>query len=204
MLAFKNNIYNTSSPGKLIPSPDSSYNCCFDPRHFIEVALVQEEDVLSFIERQPQEYWTEDFRQFYPHSGRINSLQALKDILKILQSGLKETSCWQHMNTIHFCFLYDTLVRFSFNYNHDNLQEKLSNLPELEGKPIYLGIFISNYFFNKAFLLDPEYFNSLKRKDKVKLGYDEPHLFAVINGLSPTREEIALQESQDYPYTVLV
>ena len=204
MLTFKNNIYDTTSPGKLIQYPDSYYNTYFDPHHFVEVALKQEEDVLSFVERQPREYWREDFKQFYPHTGRANSLYALKEILRILQSGLNEKSCWQHMNIFHFCFLYDVLVRFSFNYNHDNLQEKLSCLPELKGKPIYLGVFINNYFFNKLFLVDPEHFNSLESEDKIKLGYDVPHLFAVINGLTPTREEIDLKNSKDYPYTVFV
>ena len=134
MLAFKNNIYNCSSPGKLIPPPDSDYDSCFDPRHFIEVALNQEDDVLSFIERQPQEYWREDFLQFYPHAGKINSLYALKEILKILKSGLRDMTCWHQMTPYHSCFLYDVIVRFSFNYNHDS--EKLVQLPELKGKPV--------------------------------------------------------------------
>ncbi len=202
MLIFKNNIYDTSSPGKLIPCPDSDYSSCFNPSHFIEVALSQEEEVLSFIERQPQMHWKEDFRQFYPHAGRINSLLYLQETLKILRLGLNETSCWQYMNTYHFCFLYDVLVRFSFNYNHDSFQEKLSHLPELKGKPVYLGNFVSNYFFNKSFLIDPEHFNSLKQEEKTE--YDCPCLFGVINGLSPTREEMALKESQDYSYTVFV
>ena len=204
MLTFKNNIYDTSSPGKLVLCPDSDYNIYFDPRHFIEVVLEQEEEVLSFIERQPQRFRREDFMQFYPHIGKSNSLCALKEILRILQSGLNETSSWQHMNIFHFCFLYDALVRFSFNYNHDNLQEKLLCLPELEGKPLYLSIFINNYFFNKLFLVDPEHFNSLESDDKIKLGYDLPHLFAVINGLTPTPEEIDLKNSKDYPYTIFV
>jgi len=202
MLVFKNNIYDTSSPGKLTLTPDTDYNSCFDVRHFVEIALDQEEEVLSFIERQPQLYWIEDLRQLYPYSGRTNSLHALKEILRILQLGLNETSCWQHMNTYHFCFLYDVFVRFTFNYNHDNLQEKLLLLPELKGKSVYLGNFINNYFFNKFFLVDPERFNSLKPEEKI--GYDCPHLFSVINGLSPTREEMSLKESQDYPYTVFV
>jgi hypothetical protein len=202
MLAFKNNIYNCSSPGKLIPSPDSDYDSCFDPRHFIEVALNQEDDVLSFIERQPQEYWREDFLQFYPHAGKINSLYALKEILKILKSGLRDMTCWHQMTPYHSCFLYDVIVRFSFNYNHDS--EKLVQLPELKGKPVLLGNFISNYFFDQNFLVDPEHFNSLEREDKVLLGYDCPHLFGVINGLVPTPDEITLKESTDYPYSVFV
>ena len=66
MLIFKNNLYDTQSPGKSIPSPcpDPDYNSCFDPLHLIEVGLSQEEEVLSFIERQPQMYRREDYRQF--------------------------------------------------------------------------------------------------------------------------------------------
>jgi hypothetical protein len=204
MLIFKNNIYDDTSPGKPTLSPDADYNSNFDPHHFIEIALNQEEEVLSFIERQPQLYWREDFRQFYPHAGRSNSLYTLKEILRILESGLNDKSCWHYMNTYHFCFLYDVLVRFSFNYNHDSEQEKLLLLPELKGKPVFLGSFITHYFFNQAFLVDPEHFNSLEREDKVQLGYDDPHLFGVVNGLTPTREEMAFKESKDYPYTVYV
>jgi len=204
MLAFKNNLYDTQSPGKSSSSPDSDYNSCFDPRHFLEVALSQEEEILSFIEHQPQMFRRDDFGQFYPHAGKINSLHSLKELLRILKYGLNEKSCWQYMNTYHFCFLYDVLIRFSFNYNHDSLQEKLLYLPELKGKSVYLGSFVSNYFFNRAFLEDSEHFNSLDREDKVLLGYDCPCLFGVVNGLTPTREEMALKESKDYPYTVFV
>ena len=202
MLVFKNNIYDTPFPGKLTPSPDLEYNSYFDAHHFIEVALGQEEEVFSFIEGQSQIYWAKDLRQFYPYAGKVNSLYALKEILRILLAGLNETSCWQHMNTYHFSFLYDVFVRFSFNYNHDNLRERLLLLPELKGKTVYLENFINNYFFNKSFLVEPEYFNSLKPEEKT--GYDCPHLFGVINGLSPTQEEMSLKESQDYPYTIFV
>mgnify|MGYP001291036566 CR=1 FL=1 len=204
MLVFKNNIYDTSSPGHPKSGPDPDYNLFFNPCHFIEVALNQEEEVLSFIENQPRMYWREDFRQFYPHAGKINSLNPLKMILQALKFAFNEKSCWHHMNTYHFCFLYDLLVRFSFNYNHDNLQEKLLNLPELKGKPVYLGSFVSNYFFNRAFLVEEEHFNSLDREEKIGLGYDCPHLFGVVNGLVPNHEEIALKESKDYPYSVFV
>lgn len=206
MLVFKNNIYNTLTPSKLIasPCPDPDYDFYFDPKHIIEVALTQEEEVLSFIERQPQMFWREDFNHFYPHAGKINSLHALKEILRILKWGLNETSCWHHMNSYHFCFLYDVMVRFSFDYNQDSLQEKKSCLPELDGKPVYLRSFINNYFHDQSFLVDPEHYNSLQGDDKIQLGYVCPCLFGVLNGLSPTKEEMALKESTDYPYTVLV
>jgi len=108
------------------------------------------------------------------------------------------------MNTYHFCFLYDVLVRFSFNYNHDNKEGRLANLPELAGKTFQIELFINEYFFNTVFLLKDEQYNSLTREKKVKLGYDCPFQFAVINGLTPTKEEMELQSSSDYPYSIYV
>ena len=148
MLILKNNIYepyNLNKPNVSV-TPDADYNQRFDPRRFIEVALTEEKEILSFIERQPQPYWREDLLQFYPHAGKANSLTYLKEIRQILKTGLKKSSIWQYMNSYHFSFLYDVLVRFAFNYNHDNDEERLNCLPEMEARPIYFENFISNYF----------------------------------------------------------
>jgi len=108
------------------------------------------------------------------------------------------------MNTYHFSFLYDVLVRFAFNYNHDNDEERLNCLPEMEARPINFENFISNYFYDRDFMMDENHFNSLTHEQKYPLGYDRPSLFGVINGLIPTREEMALKESKDYPYSIYV
>ena len=117
MLVFKNNIYEPYCLNKpnVIATPDADYNQRFDPRQFIEITLTEEKEILSFIERQPRPYWREDLLQFYPHAGKANSLTYLKEIHQILETGLKKPSFWQHMNSYHFSFLYDVLVRFTFN-----------------------------------------------------------------------------------------
>jgi hypothetical protein len=206
MLIFKNNIYEPYILNKpnIIVTPDADYNQRFDPRRFIEVALTEEKEILSFIERQPRPYWREDLLQFYRHAGKANSLTYLKKIRQILLIGLGKSSFWQHMNSYHFSFLYDVLVRFAFNYNHDNDEERTTCFPELEAQPIYLENFISNYFYDRDFMTDENHFNSLTHEQKYPLGYDRPSLFGVINGLIPTGEEMALKESKDFPYSIYV
>ena len=108
------------------------------------------------------------------------------------------------MNSYHFAFLFDVLVRFVFNYNHENDKERINYLPDLEAHPIHFQSFLSNYFFDKNFTIEEEHFNSLTQTQKYDLGYDCPYLFGVINGLVPTREEMSLKESKDYPYSIYV
>jgi len=205
MLAFKNNIYEPfHANANVIATPDADYNQRFDPRRFIEVALIEEKDIMSFIERQPRPLWREDLLQFYPHTGKANSLNYLSEICQILEAGLEKPSLWQHMNTYHFSFLFDVLVRFTFNYNHDNDKERTTCLPELEAQPIHFENFISNYFFDRDFMNEADHFNSLDPETKQTLGYDHPSLFGVVNGLIPTRDEMALRESKDYPYSIYV
>jgi hypothetical protein len=126
------------------------------------------------------------------------------NLLTILKEGLEDLSTWDIMNTYHFCFLYDVILRFGFNYNHDNKKGRLAALPELKNKPFKVELFIKNYFFNTVFLLNEDQYNSLTREKKVELGYDCPFQFAVINGLTPTKNEMELQSSSDYPYSIYV
>ena len=206
MLVFKNNIYEPyhSSNASLVLTPNVDYNQRFDPRHLIKVALKEEEKVMSFIERQPRQFWREDLLQFYPYSGKTNSLIHTKQICEILEVGLENSLLWHHMNSYHFSFLYDVLVRFTFNYNHDIDKERINSLPELEALPIYFGNFLSNYFFDCSFKVKEDHFNFLTPKQKHALGYNCPCLFGVINGLMPTHEEMDLKDSQDFPYSIFV
>ncbi len=206
MLIFKNNIYDLKETGfsGFSRSPDPDYDSWFDPRHFIETALSEEDEIISFIGKQPQEYWSEDTQKFYPRAGQIGNLRILEKILNILQKGLVKKNIWYHMNTYHFCFLYDVLARHAFNYNHDNQEERLNTLPELKGKPIQIELFVRNYFYNTVFLLDEDKFDSLSREEKLKRGFDCPCQFGVVHGLIPTEEEMALKKSRDYPYSIYV
>ena len=106
MLVFKNNIYEPyhSSYGNLVLTPNEDYNQRFDPRHLIQVALKEEKIVMSFIERQPRQYWQEDLLQFYPYSVKTNSLIHAKKICEILEVGLENSLLWQHMNSLSLFF----------------------------------------------------------------------------------------------------
>ena len=206
MLVFKNNIYESlgaNNPNVVI-TPNTDYNERFNPHHLIKVALYEEKEVICFINRQPKLYWREDLLQFYPHAGKTNSLNYINQICQLLEDGLEKSSIWLHMNSYHFSFLFDVLVRFVFNYNHENNKERINYLPELEAQPIHFENFLSNYFFDRNFTIEEEHFNSLTQKQKHELGYNCPYLFGVINGLVPTNEEMSFKESKDYPYSIYV
>jgi len=206
MLIFKNNIYEPteSGMGELSPKPDPDYAKCFKPLKMLQRALEDEEELLAFIERQPREYWHEDFRKFYSYTHKAGNMTVIRSLLRIVKEGLECPSVWYHMNTYHFCFIFDALARFAFNYNHDNQTERLKCMPELRGKPIYFESFIKDYFFNTVFRMDEDKYNALTGEEKKKRGYTCPCQFAVINGLAPTREEMELKESKDYPYSIYV
>ncbi len=188
----------------LSPTPDIEYDARFNSLHFIEVALKEDEELLDFLERQPKEYWAQDLKRFYPRAHKVGSLPVFRNLQRVLTIGLENQTTWYRMNTYHFCFLYDVLVRFAFNYNQDNRKGRLDALPELKGKPLHLESFVNDYFFNVAFLMDEDKYNSLTREEKLERGYKCPCQFGVINGLAPTREEMELQSSRSYPYSIYV
>jgi hypothetical protein len=206
MLIFKNNIYDRQEYGfaGLFRSPDPDYDNWFDPEHFIETALTEEEEIISFIEKQPVQYWREDAGKFFPSTCKIGSLIILRKVFEIIRAGFAKKKTWYQMNTYHFSFLHDVLARHAFNYNHDNREERLNCLPELKGKPIQFDLFVKNYFFNTVFLMEPDKYDALSREEKLKEGFDCPCQFGVIHGLTPTREEMELKESKDYPYSIYV
>ena len=176
-------------------SPDIEYDELFNPHHLLAIALDEEKNLLDFLERQSLEYWPEDSKKFYPHAHKIGSRSVFRSLQSILNEGLDNSTNWYKMNTYHFCFLYDVLVRFAFNYNHDSLKERLNSLPEIKGKLLQIESFLKDYFFNTVFLMHEDKYNSLTREEKLELGYDCPCQFAVINALAPTKKEMELQLS---------
>ena len=185
-------------------NPDSDYDSLFDPYHLISVALDEENSILDFLGRQPLDYWPEDSKNFYPQSHKIGSRQVFSNLILVLTDGLNNRTSWHKMNTYHFCFLYDVLLRFAFNYNHDNTKERFKLLPEIKGKSLHIESFFKNYFYNTVFLLEPDKYNSLTREEKLEMGYDCPCQFSVINALAPTKKEMELESSKNYPYSIHV
>ena len=206
MLIFKSNIYDRQEIGftRHSSTPDIEYDELFNPFHLLAVSLDEERCVLDFLERQPLEYWPEDSRKFYPQAYKIGGRSVFRSLQCILNDGLLDRKTWFKMNTYHFCFLYDILMRFAFNYNHDCIKERLNSLPEIKGKPLQIESFVKDYFFNTIFLMNEDKYNSLTREEKLEMGYDCPCQFAVINALIPTKREMELQSSPSYPYSIYV
>ncbi len=203
MLVFKNNIYEPKgSTARFFPTgKEASF---FDPYQFIHNSLIEDLSLFTFIEKQPEIFRKDDIISFFPSSHKCINWPILNKIIRILIEGLKCKKHWYHMNTYHFCILYDVLKRNAFNYNHDCLEEKILFLPELGGEPIQFDAFMEDYFFNRFFLMDPDEFNSLSSEDKLNKGFSCPCQFGVINGLIPNNEEMTLKQSKDYPYTIVV
>lgn len=206
MLIFKNNLYsrNEPGPGDYFRSPDPGFENGFDAAHFLTRVLTEEEETLRFLERQPREYWAADGRKFYPISHKAGGFRTLHRVLTILCEGHADAATWYHMNAYHLSFLHDAMARYVFNYNLDNNEEKTKALPELSGRSIDFAWFVKNYFPGTQFLIGEEEFDRLSAEDKRKKGFVDPCLFAVIHGLSPTREELKLQAASDFPYSIYV
>ncbi len=205
MLVFKNNIYEAKS---VFPSTgtqsDPELTHGLDPYEFIKISLLEEKDVVQFVEKQPRTFWDEDARNFYPNACKFGSFLTLRKFLFILLEGLGAKPAWHEMNAYHFCYLYDVLSRNAFNYNADNREERINSLPHLNARPLNFNLFVRDYFFNTGFLTSPDHFNSLSGAEKKEKGMDVPCLFSVINGLKPCLDEMVLKETRDYPYTLYV
>jgi|GEM_PF-742352 len=208
MLIFQKNIYEKNDAAAHLQGDAvhviPEYHLSFDARQFIEAALLDEESLIETLHRQPAGFHLEETRRFFPNAHRIGGLDAIATLLHILRRGLACEADWYHMNTYHFCVLYDVLYRCAYNYNRDCLTERRKVLPSLKGALLPFDLFVKDYFFNTVFLLDKDIYNSLTAEEKRRRGFTCPCQFAVINGLAPTREEMELQKSWDYPYTLYV
>lgn len=205
MLIFKNNLYEKKgrNVGAETKHPIEYYEW-FDPLHFVKTTLMEELDGIDMIKRQPASFWSEDAKRFYPNAHKIGPLPTLQELVKILIKGLEDETYWYHMNTYHFCVLYDVLRRYAYNYNHDSREERMKTLPELNGEAIHFDLFVRDYFFNTVFLMSEDDYASLSAEEKLKRGLTCPCQFGVINGLLPTQSEMALKETKDYPYSIYV
>ena len=203
MLIFKNNIYEKKDIHRVKMYPSLGIYDQFEPMRLVTCSLDEESDLVNFIKRQPNEYWDEEIRKFFPTAYKIGGIKIIEKVLSILKEGLASPS-WYHMNTYHFCVLHDILSRHFKTYNDDSLHERKNSYPDLKGHPIDFAWFVKYYFFNTVFLLEEDKYNSLSKNQKIKLGYTCPCQFAVVNGLTPVPEEMALKEAKDYPYTINV
>ncbi len=204
MLIFKNNLYDKKDIRRVKVEPSLGSNDQFEPMKLVKHSIEEELDLINFIKRQPKEYWEEEIRRFFPMAYKIGGIRIIEKMISILKEGLASPSRWYHMNTYHFCVLYDILSRQVKTYNDDSHSERIKIYPDLKGHPIDFEWFTKYYFFNTVFLIEEEKYNSLGIDEKKQLGYTCPCQFGVINGLTPVPEEMALKEAKDFPYTINV
>jgi len=204
MLIFKNNIYEEKDIHRAKIYPSLGEFDKFEPISLVRQSIEEEFDLIAFIKRLPKDYWEEEIKKFFPVSYKIGGIKIIEKILRILKDGLDDSTNWYHMNTYHFCVLYDSLHRQFKTYNEDAPAERLKSFPDLKGNTIHFDWFFKCYFFNTVFLLHEEKYNSLGDEQKKELGFTCPHQFGVINGLTPVPEEIVLKEAKDYPYIINV
>ena len=203
MLIFKKNIYEK---GDLLPTPkgDPTPGPRLNAYQFVRNSITEDLEFFRLLEQSSPPVMAGDLVSFFPNAHRYSTPKTIKNLLQILWKGLEDPDLWYHMNTYHFCLLYDSFFRQAYNYNHDSLEEKLSAYPELKGKPIPFRKFVQDYFFNTVFLLTPDKYNSLTSRQKKENGYTCPCQFGVIHGLAPTPEEMELKVEHNYPYALLV
>ena len=204
MLILKKNILNLNSKIPFGFPDEKEYPPAFNPNDLLEAALREEENRVYFFLKKSIRFSEKDSRKFYPNAYKIGDIKLIRNFINILLEGLICRTRWFRMNTYHFCILYDILLRYIFNYNHCEEHERLKIHPKWEKCPISFEKFIEDYYFNSVFLITPEKYNVMTPDEKKIRGFICPCQFSVINGLRPTKEEMQLKESKNFPYTLYV
>ena len=136
----------------------------------------------------------------YPHASRFGGVDILNSISKRLLEAIVKPSLWYGMNAYHYCYLYDCLTSIVEDYSYSDSEQRIKTFPEMMSADIDFNEFLNKYFYNTTFLINLERYNNLEREEKLKLGLDDNCLFGVINGLTPTKEEINLIILENNPY----
>ena len=119
MLILKKNILKLDSDLPMSSPEEKEYPPGFNPYDLLEATLREEKAQICILLKQPSQFWEEDSQRFYPNAYKSGDLKIIKSFIEILLEGLTLKTRWFHMNTYHFCILYDILFRYTFNYNHD-------------------------------------------------------------------------------------
>jgi len=196
MLYFKKNIY--------LPIPKSfdqeDTEPVFDPYNFILQALVGDREIFYGLKQIGPAEAVERLEPLFPHASRFGGVDILNTISKRLLEGIVHPNVWYQMNAYQHCYLYDSLAAIVEEYSYANLDSRVNMYPELMGADIDFNEFLEKYFFNTAFLIDSDRYNSMDTEDKQQRGFVDSCLFGVINRLIPTKNEIQLTPLENNPF----
>jgi hypothetical protein len=196
LLYFKENIYipTTEIFDQNDPEP------FFDPYNFIIQALVGDRDIFYGLKQESQGKLIERITVLFPHASNYGGVDILNDISKRLLEGIVEPIIWYKMNAYQHCYLYDSLAAVVEDYSYSDLEQRIKTYPEMMGTDIDFNEFLNKYFFNTAFLINSDRFNEMGAVEKSQQGFNDPCLFGVINGLTPTKDEIQLKQLENNPF----
>tara|TARA_B100000686_G_scaffold345504_1_gene430226 strand:+ start:903 stop:1517 length:615 start_codon:yes stop_codon:yes gene_type:complete len=204
MLIFNTNIYARGIP-PILPikysQPWPGEGCIqIDPYGLILTVLTSDRKIFHDLEQKPLEDSQKKIEVLMPHASRFGNTKTLNFISKRLLEGVVNRKDWLKMNSYHFCYLYDALLGYTEEYSYSSEFDRIRMIPELDGRSIDFNWFLNTYFFNTAFLIEPERFLSIEKVRKEWLGEWSPCLFNAINGLAPTKEEMLLTLYPESPY----
>ena len=196
MLYFKENIYLA------IPETidQEDIEPAFDPYNFIIQALVGDREIFYGLKQCDPDEAGERLGPLFPHASRFGGVDILNSISKRLLEGIVQPKVWYRINAYQNCYLYDSLAAAVEDYSYSDLDQRISIYPEMMGANINFNDFLNKYFFNTAFLIDSERYNSMDTEDKRQRGFVDPCLFGVINKLIPTKDEIQLTPLKNDPF----
>lgn len=204
MLIFNTNIYNPNdeplTPVTYFQSWPGKKAGCIDPCKFFYNALTTDKKIFLDLARHDREYVSRSLKVFYPHACQFGDFKILNRISDCLLEGLVNRQSWFKMNSYHFCYLYDSANNLVEEYCYNTPSKRTEIIPELDGDTIDFNWFLNTYFFHTAFLIDSERFHEIKQAEKKNLENWSSCLFATINRLSPSPQEIELQEYSTSPY----
>ncbi len=199
MLYFKENIY-LPTPDEFDAEDPDDVEPVFDPYNFIIQTLVGDRDIFYGLQQKAPEDVAERLEPLFPHACKFGGTDILNSISKRLLEAIVQPNSWYEMNAYHLTYLYDSLGSVAEDYSYSDLDKRISMYPEMMGADIDYNEFLSQYFFNTAFLMDPERFNNMDAEEKLQRGFIDPCLFGVINHLIPTKEEIQLKQLENDPF----
>tara|TARA_B100000686_G_scaffold351783_1_gene451512 strand:- start:644 stop:1258 length:615 start_codon:yes stop_codon:yes gene_type:complete len=204
MLIFNTNIYENGISSILPVKCSNSWPslACLkvDPYSLILSALNSDRKILRDLNQQPLESSQKRLEVLMPNASRFGNVKIITFISKRLLEGIVNRKTWLKMNSYHFCYLYDILSGYIDDYSYSNDIDRKNMIPELKGTPIDFNWFLNTYFFNTAFLIDPERFLDIEKLKKESLEEWSPYIFNVINGLAPSEGEMNLINYSEMPY----
>ena len=196
MLVLKKNIYESSQSSH----PENISNQGLNPYDYIFHSLMTDREIFFGLKQLPESEANERLKTLFSHASLFGSISLLNEFSRKIFEALLDRSIWHSLNAYHLTYLFDSLHGTYEDYSYSDTQQRIGIFPELKGAAIDFDVFLENYFFGTAFLMDAERFNNMDSEEKKSLKLTDPCLFGVINNLIPSQEEIKLQTTTETPY----